>query len=130
MSLAALVVCLALATPAFAQSDPHVEKIRREVSKVGLTGQITVFPRAKGEALHGVITNIETDRFEIAEIDLKQKLTIEYADVKKVRAGYAGINLFTGKRAHPPRGARIAATAGVFHLVIGLPIIILASTKD
>lgn len=109
--------------------DPAVEKIRREIDKIGIAQKITVFLN-NGDTLHGAVTKIDRDEFAVAEVDFQRIFTIQYKDVKKVRSGYGGINLITGKRASPPRWARIAAPIGALFLVIGLPIIILANTKD
>ena len=109
--------------------DPAVEKLRREIDRIGIAQKITVFLK-NGDVLHGALTKIDKDEFAIAEVDFQGIFTIQYKDVKKVRGGYGGINLLTGKRASPPRWARIAAPLGALFLVIGLPIIILANTKD
>jgi hypothetical protein len=109
--------------------DPAVEKLRREVDRIGIAQKITVFLK-NGDALHGAVTKIERDEFAIAEVDFQRIFTDQYKDVKKVRSGYGGINLLTGKRASPPRWVRIAAPIGALFLVIALPIIILANSKD
>ena len=109
--------------------DRNAENVRSAVEKIGIGRKITVF-LANGDVFHGTIAKIELNEFQIAEVDMQRTLTIQYKEVKKTRSGYGGINLFTGARAHPPRAARIAAVAGAFFLVLGLPIIVLATTKD
>jgi len=91
-------------------ASPQVDKIRRDVQKIGVGGQITVY-QIRGNTLHGTVTNINQDEFEIAEVDLSQIITIQYRDVKKVRSGIGRINLFTGRRTNPSRGVRITAIA-------------------
>lgn len=109
--------------------DRNAENVRSAVEKIGIGRKITVF-LANGDVFHGTIAKIELNEFQIAEVDMQRTLTIQYKEVKKTRSGYGGINLFTGARAHPPRAARIAAVAGALFLVLGLPILLLATTKD
>ena len=110
-------------------ADPAVEKVRHGVEKTGMAQKITVFLK-NGDALHGAVTKIDKDEFAIAEVDFQRIFTIQYKDVKKTRSGYGGINLITGKRASPPKAARIAVMAGVLFLILGLPTILLATAKD
>jgi sRNA-binding regulator protein Hfq len=110
-------------------ADPAVEKVRHAVEKTGMAQKITVFLK-NGDALHGAVTKIDRDEFAIAEVDFQRIFTIQYKDVKKIRSGYGGINLISGKRASPPQAARIAAMASAFFLVLVLPIILVASAKD
>ena len=94
-----------------APANRQIEKIRRVVNKVAVGNKITVYLR-NGDNLHGTISYISADNFDIAEVDFHKLLTINYADVKKVRAGYGGINLLTGRRNSSPRGFRIAVLVG------------------
>ncbi|HYV06420.1 MAG TPA: hypothetical protein VFB82_17620 [Blastocatellia bacterium] len=109
--------------------DPAVEKVRRSVEKTGMAQKITVFLK-NGDALHGAVTKIDRDEFAIAEVDFQRIFTIQYKDVKKTRSGYGEINLLTGKRVSQPKGVRIGVMAGLLFLIIGLPAIVLANTKD
>lgn len=115
--------------PQTAPADPATERVRQSVEKTGMAQKITVFLK-NGDALHGTVTKIDKDEFAIAEVDFQRIFTIQYKDVKKIRSGYGGINLLSGKRASPPRWVRIAAPLGALFLIIGLPIIVLANTKD
>ena len=110
-------------------ASPQVEKIRHDVQKIGIAGKVTVF-QIGGNKLYGTMTKINQDEFEIAEVDLRQIITIQYTDVKRIRSGIGRINLITGKRSNPSRGVRIAAIAVGLFMVLGLPIIILANAKD
>ncbi|MEK6300611.1 MAG: hypothetical protein AABO41_07815 [Acidobacteriota bacterium] len=110
-------------------ADPAVEKVRHSVEKTGMAQKITVFLK-NGDALHGAVTKIERDEFAIAEVDFQRIFTIQYKDVKKTRSGYGEINLLSGKRVNPPKGAKIAVHVGLLFLIIGLPVIILATAKD
>jgi sRNA-binding regulator protein Hfq len=109
-------------------TDKQVEKVKRTVSKVGVAQKITIFLK-NGDTLHGTVAQIGEDSFQISEVDMRQTLAVQYVEVKKVRSGYGGINLFTGKRASPPRGTRIALFSALA-VVLALPIIVLATSKD
>lgn len=117
------------ATQTASPVNPAAEKVRRAVEKTGMAQKITVFLK-NGDALHGAVTKIDRDEFAIAEVDFQRIFTIQYADVKKTRSGYGGINLITGKRASPPQAARIAGMATAFFMVLVLPIILVATAKD
>jgi sRNA-binding regulator protein Hfq len=115
--------------PAPTPPDKRVEKIKRTVQKIGIGSKITVFLN-NGDELHGAVSMIDAESFQVAEIDLHQVFTLQYKHVKKVRSGYDYINPFTGKRVSEPKGLKIGITAGLFFLIIGLPIIVLSSMKD
>ena len=107
------------------------EKIKRAVEEIGMAQKITVILKSGDDDLHGAVTRIGKDEFEVAEVDFQRVVTVQYANVKKLRSGYGRTNLFTGKRiSSPPRALRIAATVGALFLVIGMPLIIVATTKD
>ena len=107
------------------------EKIKRAVEEIGMSQKITVILKSGDDDLHGAVTRIGKDEFEVAEVDFQRVITVQYTNVKKIRSGYGGTNLFTGKRtSSPPRALRIAITVGALFLVIGMPLIIVATTKD
>ena len=107
------------------------EKIKRAVEEIGMAQKITVILKSGDDDLHGAVTRIGKDEFEVAEVDSQRVITVQYTSVKKIRSGYGRTNLFTGKRtSSPPRALRIAATVGALFLVIGMPLIIVATTKD
>ena len=116
-------------TQSQAPLDNRAEKVRQRVQKIGLSQTVTVImPRE--DDLHGTIIDIGEQSFQLAEVDLRQTITVRYADVKKVRTGYAPRpDLFTGQRNSPPKGLRIAAFAGLI-FAVALPLIIVASAKD
>ena len=121
------------AAPSRSQSpaplDKRAEKVRRGVQRIGLSQTITVII-ADGDDLHGTVTDIREQDFVIAEVDLRRQVIIAYADVEKVRSGYARHrDLFTGERNSPPKGTRIAAFAGLI-FAVALPLIVVASMKD
>lgn len=110
-------------------SEKQVEKVMHAVFNVGVGQQLTVFLK-NGDTLHGTLAEIREDDFQIAEVDRRQTLTVRYDEVKKIRKGFGGINLFTGHRTHPSRGSRIAVFAGLSAAIFLLPIIIVASGKN
>jgi hypothetical protein len=100
-----------------AQMDPRAEKVKRTVRRIGLASKITVFLK-NGDDLHGATTVIDEHTFQLAEVDLHHVMTVDYVDVKKVRSGYGGINLFTGRRTSYPLWVQPVAVAAVLGLLI------------
>ena len=89
--------------PAFCQSPQNipsqVQKVKDQVQKLGIAEDATVI-LLTGKEYYGAISKIETDSFEIAEVDLKHRMAFDYKEVKKVRKGYGGRG-FGGKRVNP-----------------------------
>jgi hypothetical protein len=109
LQIAAIVLALTAGnlTPALSQTPPtnptsssQIQKVKDQVQKIGVAGDITVILRS-GREYYGAITRIEPNSFEIAEVDLKQRLTFDYKDVQKARKGYGGKNYIAGKRVNP-----------------------------
>ena len=93
--------------PAYCQSpqskpDPssQIQKVKDQVQAIGIGEDVTV-TLFSGMEYYGAISKIESDSFEIAEVDLKQMVTIAYADAQKVEKGYGPMNSSTGKREKP-----------------------------
>ena len=109
--------------------DKRAEKVRRSIERIGMSQPITVImPRE--DDLHGTIIKIGEQTFELAEVDLRQTITVRYGDVKKVRKGYRPHpDIFTGERNTPPKGVRIATFVGIFG-ALALPLLILAASKE
>ena len=74
-------------TPPQTILNPHAEKIRRNVEKLGVGHKITVVVSDSPE-YHGTISKIETESFQIDEVDKKQVVTIRYDETKKVYKDY------------------------------------------
>jgi len=126
--IAAITFALAIGNnpPAFCQSPQNnpasssqVQKVKDQVQQIGIAKKVTVI-LLSGKEYYGAISKIESDSFEIAEVDLKQRITFDYKDVKKARKGYGGWNYFTGKRVNPRTNlvAGIAVVGGLFGLAI------------
>jgi len=129
--VAAISFALALGnnTTAFCQLPQNipsqVQKVKYQVQKIGVAEDLTVI-LLTGEEYYGSITDIELDRFEIIEVDLKQRMAFDYKDVKKVRKGYGGRG-FAGKRVNP----RVNLIVGIIAVsaLIGLGVWAATQTK-
>ena len=114
---------------AFCQSPQNtpsqVQIVKDQVQKIGVTKKVTVI-LLTGKEYYGAIRKIETDRFEIAEVDLKQRMEFDYKDVEKVRKGYGGRG-FGGKRVNPRHS--LIAGISVVGLLFGIAILTATHTK-
>ena len=106
---------------------PRIQTVKDQVQKIGKGEDVTVILYS-GVEYYGAISKIESDSFEIAEVDLKMMVTIAYADALKVEEGYGAMNSSTGKREKPPnmkppsaRSIWIVWLAGV-GVVVGLAV--------
>lgn len=120
-------LCFAQINPADSSQKKQVqtaklEKLKKQVEKIGIDGKITVIRLDKRD-FYGKVSDIETDGFQIKEVDSKQTVSFKYAEVKKIKTGDGERNLFTGKRVNPKNGwiygAAIFGTLFVL-LAIGL----------
>jgi hypothetical protein len=112
-----------------APSEKEIEKIMHAVFNVGVGQRITVYLR-DGQTLHGTVAEIREDDFKLAEVDVRQSFTIRYDSVKKIRSGYGGVNIFTGRTTNaPPRGVRIALFSALATL-LAIPIIAVITAKN
>jgi len=109
-------------------SEKQTGKVMHAVFNVGVGRGLTVFLR-NGDTLHGTLADIRADDFQIAEVDRRQTFTVRYDEVKEVRRGFGGVNLFTGQRVNPSR-ARTIARYSVLGFVLALPIILVAASKN
>ncbi|HLL77622.1 MAG TPA: hypothetical protein VK421_20365 [Pyrinomonadaceae bacterium] len=122
------------ATPSQSQKpsplDKRAAKVRRSVQRIGLNQTITVI-MPKEDDLHGTVIGIGEQSFQLAEVDLRQTITVRYGDVKKVRSGYRPFpDLFTGQRNSSPKGMRLAALGAVIFMGVILPAILVGASKD
>ena len=126
-------LALALTAPAtlLAQTQPapsgntarakpsESEKVKEKVKDFGIGHRVTVVLR-NGNEYYGALGESRDDAFELSEVDLNQKITIAYSDVKKVRNGFGNPNKFNGKRWHP--GWHIAGLLTVIGLTVALAV--------
>jgi hypothetical protein len=122
------------ATQNSAQSQPvklddKAQKIKRTVVKIGIGGRLTLYLK-NGEELYGSVVRYDEESLQITEVDLKQVVTVQYVNIKKVREDYGKRDLFTGKRSNPPKGFKIGLAVGLLFVAVGVPLIALASMKD
>lgn len=110
-------------------ADKRIDKLKRVVNKVGVGRRITVFLK-NGDDLHGTVSRVGAEDFDVAEVDLKELITVRYEFVEKAREGYGGINLLTGRRRSLRKGTNIGIFAGVMFAAIGLPLILIHTAKD
>ena len=108
------------AARAHAQLDAHAAKIREQVKVMGLGHKITV-DRRQGEDLHGSISNVGEESFEIVEVDQRQHVTVRYDEVKKVRGVYGGRGA-SGHRPNPRTSLLIGA--GVLGFLFAVAVIV------
>lgn len=110
MKLKALIIFLSISLVpiSYGQTSPTDVQLNAQVQKIGLANKLTVIMHS-GDEYHGTIKKIETESFEITEVDQKQVLTIKYSEIKKIRKGYGskGIN---GKRINPRNSLIVGVT--------------------
>ncbi len=136
--LASLALLIASNHLCFAQTNPAnssqmqqvqaaaIEKLKKQVEKIGIGRKITVI-RLDEREFYGSVSNIEADGFQIDEVDLKQTVGFKYNELKKVRKGYGGKNYAVGKRVNPRRSFLVgAALLGGLFLILGIAL----SDKD
>jgi hypothetical protein len=109
--------------------DEKARKIKRVVEKVGVAGKLTLYLK-NGEQLYGNVVRYDAESVQIAEVDLKQVVTIQYQNIKKAREDYGHRDILTGRRSNPSKGIKIGITAALLFVAVGLPIVLLASIKD
>ena len=103
-----------------------LEKLKKEVEKIGIGNKITVIRLDKQE-FYGSVTKIEADGFQIDEVDLKQALSFKFTDLKDVRKGYGGKNYAVGKRVKPGKSLLYGvAIIGTLFVILGIAL----SDKD
>jgi len=103
-----------------ARLDTHAAKIREQVKGMGVGHKITV-DRRQGEDLHGSISDVGEESFEIVEVDQRQHVTVRYDEVKKVRGVY-GDRGASGHRPNPRTSLLIGA--GVIGFLFAVALIV------
>ncbi|MBD0369274.1 MAG: hypothetical protein ICV60_00355 [Pyrinomonadaceae bacterium] len=109
--------------------DDKARKIRRMVQKIGVAGRLTLYLK-NGEEFYGSVVSYDEESLRIAEIDLKQVVTVQYRNIKRIREDYGKRDPLTGQRSNPPKGFKIGLSVGLLFVALALPIIVLASAKD
>lgn len=119
----ALLAMLVLTITTVAQTPPpfldkDAARIRAQVEDLGVGHKITVKLK-NGDYYHGAVSKIESDSFEIAEVDLAQVVKFPYAEIKNLYGNYGQKNVF-GKRPNPKTGAIVAVgiLGGLFAFIL------------
>jgi hypothetical protein len=100
-------------------SPSQIQTVKDQVQKIGMGEDVTVI-LFSGVEYYGAISKIESDSFEIAEVDLKQMVAISYTDVMKVGKGYGPMNSSTGKREKPPNGKPPKSRSMLILVIVGV----------
>jgi|SRR6266540_3595471 len=95
-------------------SSSQIRKVKDQIRKIGIGEDVTVV-LFSGLEYYGTISKIESDSFEIDEVDLRQTVAIAYAGVRKVEKGYGKMNSSAGKRQK-----RLKSRSGLILMVAGV----------
>ncbi len=102
-------------------------KIRQQVGKIGVLGNVTV-SIVNGPEYHGSISRIGADDFSINEVDQRREIVVRYSEVRRVREGYGTTRNIRGQRI-PPR-TKLIVTLAVVGGLLALVFIAVASDKS
>lgn len=129
MVMTAIAFALSAAAPvANAQTSSSASvKIKQRVQAMGIGENVTVRLQS-GRRYYGTITDVADDVFSIAEVDLKQTMSIHYSDVRNVDKGYGRKSVFTGKRGVNPNNHWVKVV--IIGALVAVPLIIVASVKN
>ncbi len=108
------------------QTTP-ADKIRQQVGKIGVLGNITVDVR-RGPVYYGSVSRIGADDFSINEVDQRGEITVSYSDVKRVRADYGTTRNIRGQRIHPH--TRLIVMLAVVGGLLALVFVAVAADKS
>ncbi|MCB1023795.1 MAG: hypothetical protein KDB79_05375 [Acidobacteria bacterium] len=102
-------------------------KFRKKIRKIGRFGDLTVVIK-NGNELYGSVDSIGDETFFINEVDKKQKLEVNYEEIKNVWKNYGSSRARNGKRIRPRK--RWIATAILLGVVVVLPIVLVGTSLD
>jgi hypothetical protein len=120
-------LALLLVAGAATGQTPQADKIRQQVGKIGVLGNITVSV-AKGPEYYGSVSRIGADDFAINEVDQGREITLRYSEVKRVRADYGTTRNIYGRRIHPR--TRLIVALAVVGGLLTLVFVALANDKS
>ena len=106
---------------------PQTDKIRQQVGKIGVLGNLTV-SMIGGTDYYGSVSRIDTDDFSINEVDQRREVTVRYSEVKKVRVDYGTTRNIRGQRIHPH--TKLIVALAVVGGLLALVFIAVASDKS
>jgi len=102
-------------------------KIRQQVGKIGVLGNVTV-SIVNGPEYYGSISRIGADDFSIHEVDQRREIVVRYSEVRRVREGYGTTRNIRGQRIHPR--TKLIVTLAVVGGLLALVFIAVASDKS
>ncbi len=112
---------------AAAGQGPQAAKIRQQVGRIGVLGNITV-SIAGGPEYYGSISRIGADDFSVNEVDQRREIVIRYSEVRRVREGYGATRNIRGQRIHPR--TKLIVTLAVVGGLLAVVFIAVASDKS
>ena len=100
-----------------ARTSPEA-KVRNDIDKIGLQGNITVY-MPTGQEYYGSVSRIGASDFSVDEVDQRREVTLRYGEVKNVRSGYGNGRAINGKRIHPRKRlwVMVAVVGGLLTVV-------------
>ena len=112
------VLTMMLFAGAAAGQGAQAAKIRQQVGKIGVLGNVAV-SIVNGPEYYGSISRIGADDFSINEVDQRREIVIRYSEVRSVREGYGATRNIRGQRIHPRTKliVTVAAVGGLLALV-------------
>ena len=98
---------------------PPADRIRQDVGKIGVLGEITVYVK-DGREFYGSVGRIGPDDFTVADVDQKRDVTLRFDEVRKIAKGYGRGHTITGRRIPPKRKliTTLIVVGGLLTLVI------------
>ena len=106
---------------------PQDDKIRQQVGKIGVLGNITVSV-IKGPEYYGSVSRIGADDFAINDVDQRREIILRYSEVRRVRADYGTTRNIYGRRIHPR--TKLIVTLAVLGGLLTLVLVALANDKS
>ena len=122
-----LVQAFLLACGAVVAQLAPADKVRQDVGKIRLQGNITVY-MPSGQEYYGSVSRIGADDFSVDDVDQRREITLRYVEVKKVRSGYGTGRAINGKRIHPRK--RLLVMLAVVGGLLTLVFVAVASDKS
>jgi hypothetical protein len=120
-------LALLLGAGAITGQTTQAGKIREQVGKIGVLGNITV-DVSGGPVYYGSVSRIGADDFSINEVDQRREIALSYSDVKRIHADYGTTRNIRGQRIHPH--TRLIVMLAVVGGLLTLAFVAVASDKS
>ncbi|MFL6374426.1 MAG: hypothetical protein ACJ73D_07165 [Pyrinomonadaceae bacterium] len=128
----AVAAAIVLASPSIFAQSAKTDKIKADIQKVSVHGDITVI-RSDDQWFYGAVEQLDSTSFTIYDIEQKQRVNFSYDQVKKVFKGYGdGAALRRDARGHriPPSRHRTGLLIGGAVIAAVLIIAVVTLKKD